>query len=907
MVFGFVLSSLSEQSQVVPIWLPAGIALFGCYQFGWHFYPAVFIASLSFNLVSQPTFSLAGIDAAALHWDILVIALGSTLQAIVGSQIMRAWLGNPLNAKSDMNIIGFIVIVGIIVNLISANVGVFGLSQFNPFYSSPNHWENVLTWWLGDSLGVLLGTPFLLSLSGLNRVKFQARKARIIVLLSALLAFYFVVITTTVFREQERANAFDIAKREVSVIENSLHRQLNNSMLQLQRLASYVQNTPNLERRDFGEFVTQIQKETPSIKAMSWNPLVSATDSHSFKQTLQQLYSEDIEIKGDPFSIDDPLVIVQLISPENENKAAIGLNIFANQARKEVLEEVVKTQQIRATPIIQLAQSRTAEPGLLLFAPVYRILESSNGITNPHRLMGFTTGVFLAGNIWQSATEPHQRNMFEVEISESNDKRAFISNNAPQSESFYSPLTLTGEENIESFVVNWAGQSWHVHLKPTKEFIAHSIDKSGNMLFVTQFVIVIFIMLLILLMNNRNIVLHHLVDIRTQELTLASQQAEQANHSKGRFLANMSHEIRTPLNAVIGFAHLAQQHQRIDSVLSFVEKIEISSNILLNIVNDILDISKIESGKFTLEHTAFDMHVLLTRLSTMFESQAHKRGLQWSVNNSLGNNQWYKGDQNRIEQILINLCGNALKFTQQGKISLSVTGTTLTNGLAQIKIAVEDSGIGMSEEVIATLFNSFTQADSSTSRQYGGTGLGLAISQELSHMMDGNIEVKSQLNQGATFSLSIPLERAETEELVLQQTSFTVHANLRVLIAEDNEINQILIEEMLKLLNIQPTIVADGQQAINRLLEEPFDIVLMDCQMPVLDGYQATQKIRTYAQFDNLPIIALTADVLAEDRARAKKVGFSDHLAKPLDFQALQQCIQHHINISVNLRQHSVT
>ena len=300
---GQILYSLAAQTQVVSVWLPAGIALVGCYLWWWRFVPALFISSMTFNLIEHSSFthffSIVSIEVA-------IMAFGACFQAMVGAALLKYWLGNPLKLKSDLRALGFIFVVGILVNLISPNIGIFALSQFNPDYGFSNYWHNVTLWWLGDSLGVLLATPFLLSLLNFKNIDEQKRKASFLVMTTACLLFIFVTLTAILFSSNNLNNANQLAKKELKVVENSLYRQLNNSLVNIQTLANFIQTTPDLDRQSFKNFASQLMKNEPSIKALSWNPLITQDQILEFEEQLSNIYLRKMKIKGSPLIRNGP-------------------------------------------------------------------------------------------------------------------------------------------------------------------------------------------------------------------------------------------------------------------------------------------------------------------------------------------------------------------------------------------------------------------------------------------------------------------------------------------------------------------------------------------------------------------------------------------------------------------------
>ena len=371
----------------------------------------------------------------------------------------------------------------------------------------------------------------------------------------------------------------------------------------------------------------------------------------------------------------------------------------------------------------------------------------------------------------------------------------------------------------------------------------------------------------------------------------SQREAEAASQAKTDFLATMSHELRTPMNAVLGAADLLGRTELNEEQKGHVAILADGGAILMHVLNDVLDLAKIEAGKLSIDTARTDIHDFLRRCAALWSPRADDKKLEFSLSISPDVPQHVLIDKTRVGQIVFNLLSNALKFTESGRIKLSLEAERIESGRVDLVLHVADTGIGMSGAALARLFTAFNQADGSISRRFGGTGLGLSISQKLAEMMDGEISVTSVAGQGSTFSLRIAAEVVPAPEVDLtgaDDTEDKLRPALRILVAEDNLSNQRIIDFFLRPIGAEVTIVGDGQQALDVLSVAAFDVVLMDMQMPVMDGLEATRRLRASGGMNaGIPVLALTANVMDAQKKACFEAGMTGHIAKPIDARLL--------------------
>ena len=602
---------------------------------------------------------------------------------------------------------------------------------------------------------------------------------------------------------------------------------------------------------------------------------------------------------------------ITYIEPFSKNFKALGLDMAHEKNRHEAAKKARDLGRSQITGPIVLVQDSGKTPGFLFFTPFYSNTKIESLLERRKNIKGLVYAPFVMKDLMKGALEKSKRRV-GIAIYDEDEE---LYNEHTSKEKDYDPNPLF-KKNVD---IDMFGRTWTYTIWSAKSFRSESHSNQPLLILLGGIIIdsLLIFLFVVLTRSNRNAIsLANKLSLNYQqkakdlqiandnlskeniERAEAERRAEAASLAKGNFLANMSHEIRTPLNGIIGFAGLLADEKLPKDAKDHVEHIRVCSESLLGIINDILDHSKIEAGMMSIEKSPVDLKKLVESCTLIFSSSTAIKNI--TLRSSIGADvpTFIKSDPLRLRQILINLIGNAVKFTEDGEILVRVEGGELVNDdESEVIFHIKDTGIGIDEESSKHLFKDFQQGDTSITRRFGGTGLGLSICSKLSKMLGGEIWFKSEKGVGSTFSFKLttskvhvnPENRSDDQVEVQNPRS---KGKIKILVAEDNKINQLLTVKFLEKLGYNDyKVVENGQEALEATQDNKFHVVLMDVQMPVMGGLEATTIIKNKWKSDSPVIIGLSANAYQEDKDKALAIGMDDYLEKPLKLNDLKSSL----------------
>lgn len=585
--------------------------------------------------------------------------------------------------------------------------------------------------------------------------------------------------------------------------------------------------------------------------------------------------------------------LIKYISPADINKKAIGLDIATEKNRREAAIEAAKTGEVVLTNQISLVQDQKKMPGFLIFLPIYtneeKLKSKEERLSN---LIGWTYAPIIINSVFDQIIKNYFDELeLEIYCNEVMTEENLIYDADHSKNNLDLRETINGLNTEGQFIVG--KKVWSYYLSTRTKFNQTYLNDTPKFYLGISIIITTLLSFIIFLLTTTLIRTEQIVEEKTASLIKSEQAAKNALKVKSEFLATMSHEIRTPLNGILGLIDVLKETKLDENQKYYLENISAAGKSLKTIIDDVLDFSKIEDKKFQIAIHDFDLKKLADEIYGLYLPMAKDKNIKLNYHFSEKIPHLYAGDEYRIKQIISNLLSNAIKFTEVGEVRIDILGKMQFPGQYEIMLKIKDTGIGIKPEALDKLFNKFTQADSSTTRRFGGTGLGLSISKMLIDKMHGKIEVDSQFGEGTTFTISLPLKVSTLVSIEQTTVEQEMTKRIKVLLVEDNEINALVVKKILNKLEVEIDHAVNGAEAVTKAIEKNYDIILMDCQMPVMDGFEATKEIRKTEIKKNF-IVALTANAYEEDKEKCLQAGMDEFLAKPINkrelFSVLKRC-----------------
>jgi signal transduction histidine kinase/CheY-like chemotaxis protein len=991
------------------IFPPAGIALAACLLLGRKAIPSVWLGAFLINNLlawTSGSWSASGLLLAAM------IASASSLQALVGMTLVQRCFKEKIQLDEPSNLLKLFFLGGLAC-CVAATLAVASLAYMGIVPPADLAYTS-FTWWVGDTLGVIIFAPLVLiwfNPAYSKKSMFRSILLPMVIVLALLVALFFQVSSWQ--NQRIHAQFIERATRH----SEQLREHLNNYRVILQATARFIVSSPKMTPEQFSRFSSAFIEAEPALQRFEWVPILSHEQLATFirEQRISEphfvVFERDTAGQRRALRSRKNHAPVSYIEPLLGLEDRIGFDLMSVPELASLLKHAEERGEMTASPRLPLLIGKSNR--VFLVQPVYAINVEHKLSQKQHKPpSGYVIAEMAIDKVLHLPEGRTGLCLFDENKGQ------------PQQLDFQPHCTGMLQHEVHYPI---GGRQWRMVFTANNDYLIAQRNWAAWMMLVAGLLMAALFEVFLLTMAGRKSRIEALVAQRTTELALATTAAEAAALAKGQFLASMSHEIRTPMNAIIGLSWLVQQTELSEIQRDYLRHIEGAGQSLLGVVNDILDFSKIEAGKLTLERATFDLANVLDGLGCVAGMAAYNKPIKLWFTLAPNVPRELIGDSLRLSQILINLCNNAIKFTETGSVQLSISVASLEANSCRLQFSVSDSGVGISEEQVGKLFQSFSQADTSTTRKYGGSGLGLAISQRLVNMMGGQITATSTLGKGSCFTFTVPLDLHTDEMLswhcvppllqnlsvlildepgserngeqngmqamlkdlgwrvqcsthfealpsllvkekidvlllgadlsqervqhilaqikqqtnrplilrtsnygylqrdqaeleagvssVLHQPVLTTHIldavlallvkknegiapidepeiqplqGMHLLVVDDSPLNLRVAKGILLKYGADVDTAESGEAALVKLAEEPaYAAILMDIQMPGMDGYMTTQEMRKQYRSDQLPIIAMTANVQEEDRRQAFASGMTDFLAKPVQVSAI--------------------
>lgn len=900
----FITGALGLELAVPPgfstaIWPPSGIALSAVLLFGAPACGGVWLGSFAVNLWAAQYY-----DLHPVIWVAFAIACGSALQCYVGLRLFRYLMPGEVTLITVRDVGVLYLLVAPTSCLVASTIGVCTLWSVGavPDSALTLNWA---TWWSGDLMGIGLVVPLCLSLFGKPFAIWRSRRATLAVpLLGSFIAALGLFL---VVRESEQSRVqkeFEHRAEELAYFVDSAIDEYETVLISLK---SFFESSKKVDILEFKSFTSSLLQRYPSLYALSWAPLITSEQRKEFESKLLSFPAKGITgLTGvnqvGPRSEQSSYVPILYAEPPEAAERVMGFDLLSEPIRHATIEKSRDDDATVMSERIELLIKGEKRAGFFLSLPIHF------GEKN-EKPDGFVVAVFKLSALAEQA-ERFAAGAATLTIDEETAAgwHTIYTSKAADRLRVGDP----GASGLRSIAeLSRAGRRLRLRLQATPEHFAATYSwKTFNVLAV-GLLLVNMLSAFLLIVTGHNYRLARFertledrvakrtedllranegLELKREQLRIARDVAQQSSRARGEFLALMSHEIRTPMNGVIGMTDLLMETDLNPDQQELAQSVKTCATALLEIVNDILDFSKLDAGKTELHLNTFNLTEMLTQFERIYSVIAAKKRITFSLIIEPNIPPYLAGDAGRINQVLINLVGNAIKFTPPGGIVIvHVEMIDRSTDIATINFSVADSGDGIPPSKQKVIFDAFLQADSVVTRRYGGTGLGLSISDQLTRLMGGAISVRSIQGVGSRFEFNIPLRISANPGVAPEADRGTEafdpreKADGKILVVDDNHVNQELVRRILERRGYTVTVAHDGRRAIELINKEEFDLVLMDILMPGMNGMEATQEIRRKEKGSNryLPIVALTANAMVGDRERYISQGMDGYISKP--------------------------